>query len=96
IAYYIDSDTMAEEQWQLLYGFIYDRMMETIFTDYQQVNALFAEQTPTPLKTIDVLAHGKDALVAANIEMGLALADDEVDYLVDAFKRLQRNPTDVE
>ncbi len=52
--------------------FIYDRMMETIFTDYQQVNALFAEQTPTPLKTIDVLAHGKDALVAANIEIGVS------------------------
>ncbi|MBI6529755.1 phosphoribosylformylglycinamidine synthase [Proteus vulgaris] len=96
IAYFIEGDTMTETQWQQLYGLIHDRMMETIFLNYQDVNALFAEQTPTPLKTIDVLAKGKDALVKANIEMGLALADDEVDYLVDAFNRLARNPTDVE
>ncbi|WP_109396375.1 phosphoribosylformylglycinamidine synthase [Proteus faecis] len=96
IAYFIECGTMTDTQWQQLYGFIHDRMMETIFLNYQDVNALFAEQTPAPLKTIDVLAKGKDALVKANIEMGLALADDEVDYLVDAFNRLQRNPTDVE
>ncbi|EEG86107.1 putative phosphoribosylformylglycinamidine synthase [Proteus penneri ATCC 35198] len=96
IAYFIECGTMTDTQWQQLYGFIHDRMMETIFLNYQDVNALFAEQTPAPLKTIDVLARGKDALVKANIEMGLALADDEVDYLVDAFNRLQRNPTDVE
>ncbi|MEQ4987687.1 phosphoribosylformylglycinamidine synthase [Proteus sp. fly-1089] len=96
IAYFIEGDTMTETQWQQLYGLIHDRMMETIFLNYQDVNTLFAEQTPAPLKTIDVLAKGKDALVKANIEMGLALADDEVDYLVDAFNRLARNPTDVE
>lgn len=96
IAYFIECGTMTDTQWQQLYGFIHDRMMETIFLNYQDVNTLFAEQTPAPLKTIDVLVKGKDALVKANIEMGLALADDEVDYLVDAFNRLQRNPTDVE
>lgn len=96
IAYFIEGDTMTETQWQQLYGLIHDRMMETIFLNYQDANTLFAEQTPAPLKTIDVLAKGKDALVKANIEMGLALADDEVDYLVDAFNRLARNPTDVE
>ncbi|MBG5949017.1 phosphoribosylformylglycinamidine synthase [Proteus terrae] len=96
IAYFIECGTMTDTQWQQLYGFIHDRMMETIFLNYQDVNALFAEQTPAPLKTIDVLAKGKDALAKANIEMGLALADDEVDYLVDAFNRLHRNPTDVE
>ncbi|QIG05494.1 phosphoribosylformylglycinamidine synthase [Proteus sp. ZN5] len=96
IAYFIECGTMTDTQWQQLYGFIHDRMMETIFLNYQDVNTLFAEQTPAPLKTIDVLVKGKDALVKANIEMGLALADDEVDYLVDAFNHLQRNPTDVE
>ncbi|SUC01819.1 phosphoribosylformylglycinamidine synthase [Proteus vulgaris] len=96
IVYFIEGDTMTETQWQQLYGLIHDRMMETIFLNYQDANTLFAEQTPAPLKTIDVLAKGKDALVKANIEMGLALADDEVDYLVDAFNRLARNPTDVE
>ena len=77
-----DDDT----QWQQLYGFIHDRMMETIL-NYQDVNALLPSKRQHP-KTIDVLTKGKDALVKANIEMGLALADDEVDYLVDAFSRL--------
>ncbi|MEQ4923237.1 phosphoribosylformylglycinamidine synthase [Proteus hauseri] len=96
MAYFIDCDAMTEAQWQLFYGLIHDRMMETIFLNYQDAHALFSVQTPAPFKTIDVLAKGKEALVRANIAMGLALADDEVDYLVDAFKRLQRNPTDVE
>ncbi|HCH49683.1 MAG TPA: phosphoribosylformylglycinamidine synthase [Proteus sp.] len=96
IAYFVDCDAMSDAQWQFFYGLIHDRMMETIFLNYQDAQALFSEQTPAPFKTIDVLAKGKNALVNANIEMGLALADDEVDYLVEAFKRLERNPTDVE
>lgn len=96
IAYFINSDSMNEMQWQQLYGFIHDRMMETVFLDNQSVNALFVDQSPAPFITIDVLAKGKQALMQANIEMGLALADDEVDYLLEAFTRLNRNPTDVE
>ena len=45
---------------------------------------------------VDLLGQGRDALVVANSEFGLALSDDEIDYLVDAFKGLDRNPTDVE
>lgn len=96
IAYFIEGDAMTETQWQQLYGLIHDRMMETVFSDFQSAQALFAQQTPAPLNSIDILAKGKAALVSANQTMGLALADDEVDYLVDAFTRLQRNPTDVE
>ena len=48
------------------------------------------------MQRFDVLRLGRNALVAANAEFGLALSDDEIDYLVDAFVRLQRNPTDVE
>ena len=45
---------------------------------------------------VDVLKGGKDALVKANVQFGLALAADEIDYLVNAFTTLGRNPTDVE
>ena len=48
------------------------------------------------MRTVDILAGGKAALEAANVEMGLALAPDEIDYLVEAFTKQQRNPTDVE
>ncbi len=45
---------------------------------------------------VDVLAGGRNALERANTELGLALADDEIDYLVDSFKGLKRNPNDIE
>jgi phosphoribosylformylglycinamidine synthase len=39
---------------------------------------------------------GREALVRANAEMGLALSDDEIDYLLDAYSTMRRDPTDVE
>jgi phosphoribosylformylglycinamidine synthase len=48
------------------------------------------------MEYVDVLAGGRDALGQANTRFGLALAEDEIDYLVDAFKGLGRNPSDVE
>ena len=48
------------------------------------------------METVPLMAEGKKALEDANLSMGLALSEDEVDYLADAFTRLQRDPTDVE
>jgi phosphoribosylformylglycinamidine synthase len=48
------------------------------------------------MEHVDVLGEGRAALEAANAAYGLALSEDEVDYLVDAFTGLGRNPTDVE
>jgi len=75
---------------------IHDRMTETVLTDLDGVEALFAHHPPTPLATVDILRGGRDALVAANREMGLALSGEEIDYLTQTFTRLGRNPTDVE
>ncbi|MCL6556811.1 MAG: phosphoribosylformylglycinamidine synthase [Burkholderiales bacterium] len=75
---------------------IHDRMTETVLADLDGVEALFAHHVPKPLATVDVLGGGRNALVAANREMGLALSVEEIDYLVEAFIRLGRNPTDVE
>src|SRR3990167_1381708 len=60
------------------------------------MQALFTELPPQPMEHVDVLAGGRAALVAANTQWGLALAADEIDYLLQAFTQLQRNPTDVE
>ncbi|MBC3934861.1 phosphoribosylformylglycinamidine synthase [Undibacterium rugosum] len=75
---------------------LHDRMTETVLGDLQQVSMLFGELDAKPLEFIDVLGGGKQALINANTELGLALSDDEIDYLVDAFTIAKRNPTDVE
>ncbi len=75
---------------------LHDRMTESVMFERAQALHLFTELQPAPMAHVDVLGGGKSALQAANTEFGLALADDEIDYLVQAFTQLNRNPTDVE
>ena len=75
---------------------LHDRMMETVFDEPSQAAALFAHHEPRPFTQVDVLGGGRAALASANVELGLALADDEIDYLVENFTRLGRNPNDIE
>ena len=75
---------------------LHDRMTESVLADMKEAAALFHHYAPQPLASIDVLGGGRGALTTANIELGLALSDDEIDYLVDAFTKAGRNPTDVE
>jgi phosphoribosylformylglycinamidine synthase len=75
---------------------LHDRMIETVVADRDDARHLFDELPPKPLLTVDLLGGGRAALERANTEFGFALADDEIDYLVNSFKKLGRNPTDVE
>jgi len=75
---------------------LHDRMTESVLENADDIDQLFTQAEPTPLLSVDVLHGGRDALAVANREMGLALSDDEIDYLVDSFGSLGRNPTDVE
>jgi len=75
---------------------LYDRMVETVLPSTESAAVLFEKHEPAPLTDVDVLAGGKQALVNANGELGLALAEDEIDYLTTSFTELGRNPTDVE
>ena len=75
---------------------LHDRMTESVAFEREAAAHLFDTQPATPLAHVDVLGQGREALVAANTEFGLALSADEIDYLLDAFSRLQRNPSDVE
>ena len=81
---------------QKLAGLLRDRMTETIFASFEEAERLFAHVAPQPMLSIDVLSGGRQRLVAANQDLGLALSEDEIDYLVESFVRLQRNPSDVE
>ncbi|MGV6827016.1 MAG: phosphoribosylformylglycinamidine synthase [bacterium] len=75
---------------------LHDRMTESVFYDRAETEAVFAHAEPRPHISVDVMQNGREALVAANGELGLALSDDEIDYLVESFQSLSRNPTDVE
>lgn len=74
---------------------VHDRMTQTVIFDQTNLD-LFAQHSPLPLQHIDIIEQGRDALVSANTVLGLALSADEIDYLMDAFQQLERNPTDVE
>jgi phosphoribosylformylglycinamidine synthase len=75
---------------------LHDRMTESAMPSRDEAAALFTALDPAPMDHVDVLGGGRAALVDANKLWGLALAEDEIDYLVTAFTGLQRNPTDVE
>jgi len=75
---------------------IHDRMTEAVLEKETGARALFATHEPRPLSRIPLLSEGRDALEAANTAMGLALADDEIDYLLKAYQELERDPSDVE
>jgi len=75
---------------------LHDRMTESTLGSLAEADALFRHFAPRPLAEIDLVARGRAAVMEANTVMGLALSADEIDYLVDYFGRLGRNPTDVE
>ena len=82
-----------KQQWADL---LHDRMTESVLTDIDAAAQLFHHIQSETFSTVDVLGGGKEALVKANTEMGLALSADEIDYLVENYQALQRNPSDVE
>ncbi|MEC5343036.1 phosphoribosylformylglycinamidine synthase [Brenneria populi] len=96
LAFYIHAPTLSDEQWRQLGALLHDRMMESVFDDMRQAEQLFSHQQPAPLKRVEILLQGRQALEEANLRLGLALAEDEIDYLLEAFSKLGRNPTDIE
>ena len=96
-AYYIEASAPLSQQQLLFVGeLLSDRMVESVFEELSQASALFSHDLPTPLSLVDVVSGGQTALKTANVSLGLALADDEIDYLVANFIDLQRNPSDAE
>ncbi len=75
---------------------LHDRMVEVALDSVEQIEGLFTDIEPRRLATVAVTNEGRSALVEANASLGLALADDEIEYLVDAFTELGRDPSDTE
>ena len=91
-----DGRRLSGDESRIVAGLLHDRMTESVLGSFAEAGELFRHFEPKPLATVDVLQGGKTALVAANGSLGLALSDDEIDYLLDIFTKAGRNPTDVE
>ena len=87
---------LNDEQKQQWAALLHDRMTESVLTDIDAAAQLFHHIQSETFSSVDVLGGGKEALVKANTEMGLALSADEIDYLVENYQALNRNPSDVE
>ncbi|ORT50513.1 phosphoribosylformylglycinamidine synthase [Vibrio sp. qd031] len=96
-AYYIESSQpLTAEQTNAIKALLHDRMMEVVFGELEAATALFTTAEPAPVAQVDILSGGRQALSEANVSLGLALAEDEIDYLVENFTKLGRNPNDIE
>ncbi|TDP84534.1 phosphoribosylformylglycinamidine synthase [Aquabacterium commune] len=87
---------LAEQDRQAIAALLHDRMTESVLPSREDARHLFDEKQGAPMAHVDVLGQGRKALDEANVTFGLALSDDEIEYLVNAFTGLKRNPTDVE
>jgi phosphoribosylformylglycinamidine synthase len=99
VAWYVtarDAAPLPGQPRRALDAAIHDRMTETVVADFAAAARLFEHHAPQPLARVDLLGGGRGALEQANAAMGLALAPDEIDYLLENFARIGRNPTDVE
>ena len=87
---------LTDDEKSALAALLHDRMTESAVPPDFPVQNLFVDLQGRPMETVPLLAQGRKALEEANADMGLALSDDEIAYLADAFEKLQRDPTDVE
>ena len=104
IAYTLDSQNQATSEQTVftpseqsfIEAILHDRMVEMTLDDINDATALFEAAEPAPVTIIDMRADATTALKKANTELGLALSEDEIEYLAENYSRLERNPTDVE
>ncbi len=87
---------LNEEHSRVLQAHLHDRMTQAVFSDLESLKDLFVRESPRPLRAVPLLQAGRAALEAANVELGLALAEDEIDYLLKSFQALGRDPHDIE
>ena len=98
-AFYLQTETgapLSSKDWQHAAALLHDRMTEAVFESMDDAVNLFSQAEPAPYTSVDILGGGQQALLEANTTLGLALSDDEIDYLVQNFTALKRNPTDIE
>ena len=90
------TDQLSESDLARLDTLLHDRMTQAVLATVAAASCLFRHAQPQAMQSVDILLKGKAALSAANTQMGLALAEDEIDYLYSRFSTLGRNPNDIE
>ncbi len=98
MAYYVGTAgaQLSEDERRQVAACLHDRMTEMVLDDFDAAACLFEQHAPAAGQTVDILGGGREALVAANGALGLALSDDEIDYLYDYYAGIGRNPVDAE
>ncbi|KRT59361.1 phosphoribosylformylglycinamidine synthase, partial [endosymbiont of Ridgeia piscesae] len=98
MAYYLqlEDGELSNGESRVLAALLHDRMTEVVLAGMDEADCLFSHAEPKPFTRVDLLEGGRPALERANDELGLALSDDEIDYLLESFQGLGRNPSDVE
>ena len=87
---------LSEDESRACAELLHDRMTESVLFEREAARHLFDAKPGQPMAHVPLRTQGRAALAEANVEFGLALSNDEIDYLVDAFSALERDPTDVE
>ncbi len=90
------SADISEQDMSKVMCHLHDRMTEAVFKSEDELVTLFEHHEARPLKTVDIMSKDRVALEQSNIDLGLAISGDEIDYLMAAFTDLGRNPTDAE
>ena len=80
----------------LIVNALHDAMTQSVLVRLDDAQGLFLAGTPGPLVHIALGTDPHTALAAANMRLGLALADDEIEYLAACYAELGRDPTDAE
>ncbi len=98
VAYYVSraDGELTDHELKQLAPLLHDRMVEQVLENPEEAEGLFLTQEPAPMRQVNILGGGKAELDRANSEWGLALAADEIEYLVENFTALGRNPSDAE
>ena len=94
-AFYVGGE-LSEADVAAVAELLHDRMTQIVLGRLEEAAGLFSHAEPKPLTAVDIIGGGRAALEKANVELGLALAEDEIDYLVTSFQGLKRNPHDIE
>ncbi|SIT73056.1 phosphoribosylformylglycinamidine synthase [Ectothiorhodosinus mongolicus] len=97
IAYALKTESpLSAQEREAILSLLHDRMTQTVLTQSADAEGLFAHHEAAPVRRIPLGDDPEAALRAINAELGLALAEDEITYLAEAYQTLKRDPTDVE
>jgi len=91
----VDGQILDLQHESQLTSLLYDRMTQSLVSQ-NNLDQIFQHSQPAPLVVIPVVTEGLDALLQVNQTLGLGLSQQEIDYLLESYLPLDRNPTDAE